>query len=45
MEVAQNYDMRMCKIVVPQNCEENTVVPTIEPSLEATEKGKQESGD
>jgi hypothetical protein len=43
--VAQNYEKRMCEIVVPQNCDENTVVPTTEPTSEATEKEKLESGD
>jgi hypothetical protein len=44
-EVAQNYEKRMCEIVVPGNCDENTVVPTTEPTLEATEKEKRESGE
>jgi hypothetical protein len=35
----------MFEIVVPQNCDENTVVPTTEPTSEATEKEKRESGD
>jgi hypothetical protein len=35
----------MSEIVVPQNCEENTVIPTTEPTSEATEKGKRESRD
>jgi hypothetical protein len=43
--VAQNYEKRMCEIVVPRNCDENTVVPTTEPTSEATEKEKGESGD
>jgi hypothetical protein len=42
-EVAQNYENRICEIVVPQNCEENTIVPSTEPTSEATEEGKQES--
>jgi hypothetical protein len=36
--VARNYEKRMCEIVVPQNCDENMVVPTTEPTSEATEK-------
>jgi hypothetical protein len=43
--VAQNYGKRMCKIAIPQNCEENTVVPSTEPTLEAMEEGKRETGD
>jgi hypothetical protein len=43
--VARNYEKRMCEIVVPRNCDENTVVPTTEPTSEATEKEKRESGD
>jgi hypothetical protein len=45
VEVARKYEKRMSKIIVPESCEENTVDPTTEPTLEATEKGKQESGD
>jgi hypothetical protein len=44
-EVARNYEKRMCEIVVPRKCDENTVVPTTEPTSEATEKEKRESGD
>jgi hypothetical protein len=43
--VTQNYEKRMCEIVVPKNCDENTVVSTTEPASEATEKEKWESGD
>jgi hypothetical protein len=43
--VAQNYEKRMCEIVAPQKCDENTVVPTTEPTSEATEKEKRKSGD
>jgi hypothetical protein len=39
-EVAQKYEKRMSKKVVPLNCDESTVDPTTEPRSEATEKGK-----
>jgi hypothetical protein len=45
VEVARNYEKRLSVIIVPRVCEENTVDPTTEPRLEATEKGKRESGD
>ncbi len=45
VEVTQNYEKKMSEIIVPQICEESTVDPTTEPLSEATEKGKQESGD
>jgi hypothetical protein len=44
-EVTQNYEKRMSEIVVPQNCDEKTVVPTTELTSGATEKEKRESGD
>jgi hypothetical protein len=44
-KMARNYGKRMCESVAPQNCDLNTVVPTSEPLLEATEKEKLKSGD
>jgi hypothetical protein len=35
----------MSENVVPQNCDENTVDPTVESMSEATEQGKRESGE
>jgi hypothetical protein len=45
VEVTRNYEKRMSEIVVPRSWDENTVDPTTEPTSEATEKGKRESGD
>jgi hypothetical protein len=45
VEVAWNYEKRMSENVVPQNCDENTVDPTVESMSEATEQGKRESGE
>jgi hypothetical protein len=45
VEVARNYEKRMCENDFAQNCEENTVEPSTEPTSESTEKRQRESGD